>query len=197
MLSVNDSKKRAMLVDETSLNRMITRIAHEIVEKVVALETLALIGIWTRGVHLAHRIAETILRVTSTEIPVGTLDISFYRDDVYGRVDQPIVKNTDIPFNVNDKTVVIIDDVLYTGRTVRAAMDAIMDYGRPKRIMLAVLIDRGHRELPIRADIVGKNVPTRADEMVRVHMKEIDGQDEAVLCPPPSGQGEKDNSDKS
>lgn len=182
---MTDSKKETTLVDSTSLNRMITRISHEIVEKVGDLETLSLIGIWTRGVHLARRIAETVQRVTSADVPVGTLDISFYRDDVYGKVDQPIVKSTDIPFDVNDKTVVIIDDVLFTGRTVRAAMDAIMDYGRPKRIMLAVLIDRGHRELPIRADIVGKNIPTRADEMVRVHMKEIDGKDEAVLCSSP------------
>lgn len=193
---MSDSEKEATLVDATSLNRMVTRISHEIVEKVGELETFVLIGIWTRGVHLARRIAETILRVTSAEVPVGTLDISFYRDDVYGKVDQPIVKSTDIPFDVNDKTVVIIDDVLFTGRTIRAAMDAIMDYGRPRRIMLAVLIDRGHRELPIRADIVGKNIPTRADEMVKVHMKEIDGNDEAVLSAPPSGQRRNDNSGK-
>ncbi len=193
---MNDSKNEALLVDATSLNRMITRISHEIVEKVGDLEALALIGIWTRGVHMARRIAETIQRVTSTEIPVGTLDISFYRDDVYGKVDQPVVKSTDIPFDLNNRIVVIVDDVLYTGRTIRAAMDAIMDYGRPKRIMLAVLIDRGHRELPIRADIVGKNIPTRPDEMVRVHMKEIDGTDDAVLCPPPSPGGKQGSSDK-
>jgi pyrimidine operon attenuation protein/uracil phosphoribosyltransferase len=175
---------------------MITRIAHEIVEKVGELDTLALIGIWSRGVHLARRIADTVLRVASADVPVGSLDISFYRDDVYGKIDQPIVKSTDIPFNVNDKTVVIVDDVLFTGRTVRAAMDAIMDYGRPRRIMLAVLIDRGHRELPIRADIVGKNVPTRGDEMVRVHMREADGKDEAVLFTPSVRKRKKpDNSE--
>ncbi len=188
---MSQPKKETTLIDETSLNRMITRISHEIVEKVGNLDTLALIGIWTRGVHLARRISETIERVTPWDVPVGTLDISFYRDDVYGKIDQPIIKSTDIPFDVNEKTVVIIDDVLFTGRTVRAAMDAVMDYGRPKRIMLAVLIDRGHRELPIRADIVGKNVPTRGDEMVRVHMKEIDGRDEAVLCTPPSEQAKE------
>lgn len=194
---MNHGKKEARLVDETSLNRMVVRISHEIVEKVGELENLALIGIWTRGVHLARRIAETILRVVSAEVPVGSLDISFYRDDVYGKVDQPVVKSTDIPFDVNDKTAVIVDDVLFTGRTVRAAMDAIMDYGRPRRIMLAVLIDRGHRELPIRADIVGKNVPTRGDEMVRVHLKEVDGKDEAVLCTTTAGKAKKrDNSDK-
>lgn len=186
---MSDGRKETPLVDETSLNRMITRISHEIVEKVGTLENLVLIGIWTRGVYLAKRIADTISRVASVEMPVGSLDISFYRDDVYGKVDQPVVKSTDISFDVNEKTVVIIDDVLFTGRTVRAAMDAVMDYGRPRRIMLAVLIDRGHRELPIRADIVGKNVPTRADEMVRVHLKEIDGKDETILYTPFPEQG--------
>lgn len=187
-------RKETTLVDETSLNRMITRISHEIVEKVGELADLALIGIWTRGVHLARRMADTVSRVASVDVPVGSLDISFYRDDVYGKVNQPVVKSTDIPFDVNDKTVVIIDDVLFTGRTVRAAMDAVMDYGRPKRIMLAVLIDRGHRELPIRADIVGKNVPTQADEMVRVHLKEMDGKDEAVLYTPIFPEGRKGGS---
>jgi len=191
------AKTEVTLVDETSLNRMVTRISHEIVEKVGELENLALIGIWTRGVHLARRIAETIQRVASAEAPVGSLDISFYRDDVYGKVDQPVVKSTDIAFDVNDKTVVIVDDVLFTGRTVRAAMDAIMDYGRPRRIMLAVLIDRGHRELPIRADIVGKNVPTRGDEMVKVRVKEVDGRDEAILYTPTAAKAKKTgNSDK-
>lgn len=185
---VTNAETQATLVDDTSLNRMVTRISHEIVEKVGELESLALIGIWTRGVHLARRIARTISQVASAEVPVGSLDISFYRDDVYGKVDQPVVKSTDIPFDVNDRIAVIVDDVLFTGRTIRAAMDAIMDYGRPKRIMLAVLIDRGHRELPIRADIVGKNIPTRGDEMVRVHMKEVDGRDEAVLFTPPAGR---------
>lgn len=190
---MNATQKETELVNETSLNRMVARIAHEIVEKVGELDTLALIGIWTRGVCLARRLAEAIEGISSVGVPVGTLDISFYRDDVYGKVDQPIVKSTDIPFDVNEKTVVIIDDVLYTGRTIRAAMDAIMDYGRPCRIMLAVLIDRGHRELPIRADIVGKNVPTQAAEMVRVHLKETDGKDEAVLFTPAS-KGQKKQS---
>lgn len=190
---MNATQKETELVNETSLNRMVARIAHEIVEKVGELDTLALIGIWTRGVYLSRRLAEAIQGISSVEVPVGTLDISFYRDDVYGKVDQPVVKSTDIPFDVNEKTVVIIDDVLYTGRTIRAAMDAIMDYGRPSRIMLAVLIDRGHRELPIRADIVGKNVPTQAAEMVRVHLKETDGKDEAVLFTPTS-KGQKKQS---
>lgn len=194
---MTQAKTQATLVDGTSLNRMITRISHEVAEKVADLDNLALIGIWTRGVHLARRIAQTILHVASADIPVGSLDISFYRDDVFGKVDQPVVKSTDIPFDVNDRTVVIVDDVLFTGRTVRAAMDAIMDYGRPKRIMLAVLIDRGHRELPIRADIVGKNIPTREDEMVRVHMKEVDGKDEAILYTPVCKEAENaDNSAK-
>jgi pyrimidine operon attenuation protein/uracil phosphoribosyltransferase len=194
---VNATQKETELVNETSLNRMVARIAHEIVEKVGELDTLALIGIWTRGVCLARRLAEAIQGISSLEVPVGTLDISFYRDDVYGKVDQPVVKSTDIPFDVNEKTVVIIDDVLYTGRTIRAAMDAIMDYGRPSRIMLAVLIDRGHRELPIRADIVGKNVPTRPDEMVRVHLKETDGKDEAVLFTPALKSRKKESPGKS
>lgn len=194
---MNATQKETELVNETSLNRMVARIAHEIVEKVGELDTLALIGIWTRGVCLARRLAEAIQGISSLEVPVGTLDISFYRDDVYGKVDQPVVKSTDIPFDVNEKTVVIIDDVLYTGRTIRAAMDAIMDYGRPSRIMLAVLIDRGHRELPIRADIVGKNVPTRPDEMVRVHLKETDGKDEAVLFTPALKSRKKESPGKS
>jgi pyrimidine operon attenuation protein/uracil phosphoribosyltransferase len=155
----------------------VTRIAHEILERNKGAGELALAGIAARGDDLARRLAEEIARIEGDEIPVGVLDITFYRDDIGMRADAPEVHETRIPFDVTDKTVVVVDDVLYTGRTIRAAMDALMDYGRPRAIQLAVLVDRGHRELPIRADYVGKNVPTRNSELVRVLLKETDGED--------------------
>ena len=166
------------------MERMLMRIAHEIVEKHRSMESLVLVGIWTRGVHLARRISGNIKQITGADIPVGSLDITFYRDDVYGRESQPVVKSTDINFDINDKDIVIIDDVLYTGRSIRAALDALMDFGRPRRIMLAVIIDRGHREIPIRADIVGKNLPTMRDEDVKVNIKEVDDADEVIISKP-------------
>jgi len=172
------------IIDAVSLERMLMRIAHEIVEKHRSTESLVLVGIWTRGVHLAQRIAANIKQITGVETPVGSLDITFYRDDVYGRESQHVVKSTNINFNINDKDIIIIDDVLYTGRSIRAAMDALIDYGRPRRIMLAVIIDRGHRELPIKADIVGKNLPTMRDEEVKVSIKEVDGADEVIISKP-------------
>ena len=159
------------------IRRAATRISHEIVEKQAGTDGLVLIGIQRRGVPLARRIAAAILEHEGVEIPVGALDITFYRDDLSMVAQQPVVKGTDLPFDLNGSTVVLVDDVLYTGRTIRAAMDALVDFGRPQAIRLAVLVDRGHRELPIRADHVGKNVPTSREEVVRVHLEEIDDAD--------------------
>ncbi len=171
------------------LRRAVVRISHEIVEKHGGTERLALVGVQRRGVPLAHRIAESIEQHEGVRLPVGALDITFYRDDLSMVAHQPIVKGTDLPFDVNVMTIVIVDDVLYTGRTVRAAMDALMDFGRPSAIRLAVLVDRGHRELPIRADHVGKNVPTSRDEVVRVHVTEFDGTDEVLIDRLPGAEG--------
>jgi pyrimidine operon attenuation protein/uracil phosphoribosyltransferase len=167
--------RRIMTAED--VRRAITRISHEIVEKQAGTEGLVLVGIQRRGVPLAHRIAAAILEHEGAEIPVGALDITFYRDDLSLVAQQPIVKGTQIPFDLNGRTVVLVDDVLYTGRTIRAAMDALIDFGRPQTIRLAVLVDRGHRELPIRADHVGKNVPTSREEVVHVFLDEIDGED--------------------
>jgi pyrimidine operon attenuation protein/uracil phosphoribosyltransferase len=169
------SGRQIMTADE--IRRATVRISHEIVEKQAGTHGLALIGIQRRGVPLARRIAESIREHEGAELPVGALDITFYRDDLSMIAQQPIVKGTDLPFDLNGRTVVLVDDVLFTGRTIRAAMDALVDFGRPQAIRLAVLVDRGHRELPIRADHVGKNVPTSREEMVRVHLAEIDGED--------------------
>ena len=169
--------RKAEIVDETAMSRAIKRIAHEIIERNKGTENLMLIGIQRRGVPLAPRIGALIAQEEGTELPVGTLDITFYRDDLSLLDEHPQVKGTDVPANVNDQNVVLVDDVLYTGRTARAAMDAIMDMGRAKTIQLAVLIDRGHRELPIRADYVGKNVPTSHLEMIAVSVREIDGKE--------------------
>jgi pyrimidine operon attenuation protein/uracil phosphoribosyltransferase len=167
--------RQIMTADE--MRRATTRISHEIVEKQAGTQGLVLIGIQRRGVPLARRIAVAISEHEGVAIPVGALDITFYRDDLSMVAQQPVVKGTDLPFDLNGSTVVLVDDVLYTGRTIRAAMDALVDFGRPQAIRLAVLVDRGHRELPIRADHVGKNVPTSREEVVRVHLDEIDDED--------------------
>jgi pyrimidine operon attenuation protein / uracil phosphoribosyltransferase len=167
--------RQIMTADE--IRRATVRISHEIVEKQAGTAGLALVGIQRRGVPLAHRIADSIAEHEGVTLPVGALDITFYRDDLSLVALQPLVKGTDLPFDLNGATVVLVDDVLYTGRTIRAAMDALVDFGRPQAIRLAVLIDRGHRELPIRADHVGKNVPTSREEIVRVHLAETDGED--------------------
>jgi pyrimidine operon attenuation protein/uracil phosphoribosyltransferase len=159
------------------IRRATIRISHEIVEKQAGTEGLVLVGIQRRGVPLAHRIAASIEEHEGVKLPVGALDITFYRDDLSLVAQQPIVKGTDLPFDLNGRTIVLVDDVLYTGRTIRAAMDALVDFGRPTAIRLAVLVDRGHRELPIRADHVGKNVPTSREELVRVHLIEIDDEE--------------------
>jgi pyrimidine operon attenuation protein / uracil phosphoribosyltransferase len=162
------------------VRRAVTRIAHEIVER-EGPDELVLVGIADRGDHLAFRLAREIEAMEGRPLPVGVLDITFYRDDIGLTAEAPQVHETRIPFDVSGRTVVLVDDVLFTGRTVRAAMDALTDLGRPRRIRLAVLVDRGHRELPIRADFVGKNVPTRREDDVRVMVSELDGQDGAVV----------------
>ncbi len=167
--------RRIMTADE--VRRATVRISHELVEKQAGTDGLVLVGIQRRGVPLARRIADSIDENEGVRIPVGALDITFYRDDLSLVAQQPVVKGTDLPFDLNGSTVVLVDDVLYTGRTIRAAMDALVDFGRPRAIRLAVLVDRGHRELPIRADHVGKNVPTSREEVVKVRVAEIDGED--------------------
>ena len=167
-------KEKTVLMDADGLNRSLTRIAHEIIEKNKGVEDLALVGIRRRGVPLAERLAQKIQEIERKEVNVGKLDITLYRDDLTTPFDQPVLHGTEISFNIVGKKIVLVDDVLFTGRTVRAAMDAIIDLGRPLSIQLAVLIDRGHRELPIRADYVGKNIPTSRKEIVLVKLSEID-----------------------
>ncbi len=169
------------ILDATSMDRTIIRMAHEILEKNTETADIALIGIQTRGVILANRLSHAIEQIIHNVLPMGCLDINFYRDDLTKASGQPAVKKTEINFDLENKTVVLIDDVLFTGRTTRAAMDAMIDFGRPQRIQLAVLVDRGHRELPIRADFVGKNIPTSIDEDVQVRFSESDGRDEVVV----------------
>ncbi|MGC9365394.1 MAG: bifunctional pyr operon transcriptional regulator/uracil phosphoribosyltransferase PyrR [Fidelibacterota bacterium] len=174
-------KTRSQLMDETALKRTVTRLAHEIIERCKGTENIAVIGIRTRGEFVAKRIARKIEEVENTTVPVGVLDTVMYRDDFRRTKALPAMEITDIPFSVDDKILILVDDVIYTGRTIRAAMDALMDFGRPSAIQLAVLIDRGHRELPIKADYIGKSVPTAKNEEVRVQMREVDGRDEIVL----------------
>jgi pyrimidine operon attenuation protein/uracil phosphoribosyltransferase len=170
------------LLDAEDIRRALTRIAHEIVERDKGPEGIALVGIANRGDDLARRLAAEIHAIEGTTVPVGALDITFYRDDIGMKAEAPEVHETRVDFDINGKTVVLVDDVLFTGRTIRAAMDALMDFGRPFRIRLAVLVDRGHRELPIRADFVGKNVPTRRTDDVRVRVREVDGEDAVVVA---------------
>ncbi len=173
---------KAQLMDERAMHRALTRIAHEIVERNKGTENLVLIGIRRRGVPLARLLSGAIAEIEGCGLlPVGTLDISFYRDDLRLRAEQPEVIGTDVPFPLAGKTVVLVDDVIYTGRTIRAALDALMDLARAQRIQLAVLIDRGHRELPIRPDFVGKNVPTSSEELVAVNVTEFDGENSVML----------------
>ena len=172
---------KTILMDEDGIRRALTRIAHEIVEKNKGMEDLVLVGIRTRGVPLAERIAAEIERIEGVRPSVGTLDITLYRDDLSLLSYQPVVRATQIPVDIQGKTIVLTDDVLFTGRTIRAALDALIDMGRPYVIQLAVLVDRGHRELPIRADYVGKNVPTSARESVSVKLRELDAVDQVML----------------
>jgi pyrimidine operon attenuation protein/uracil phosphoribosyltransferase len=170
-------------MDADRVSRSLARIAHEIVERNRGIEQLAFVGIRTRGVPLARRIAQAIQAINDHEIPTGALDITLYRDDLMRHAvgPQPLVRRTEIPFSIDDKRILLVDDVLYTGRTIRAALDALIDFGRPKSIQLVVLVDRGHRELPIKADYVGKNLPTSLSQSVQVHLTEIDGRDQVEI----------------
>ena len=174
-------KVKSKLIDEPGFGRIITRIAHEILEQNKGSRNLILMGMRTRGEFLAKRLFLKIKEIENIELPIGVLDVTLYRDDFRTRLKQPEVSVSDITFNINDKDIILADDVLYTGRTVRSALNAIMDLGRPRSIQLFVLIDRGHRELPIRADYVGKNIPTSVDEEIKVKMTEIDSEDAIYL----------------
>lgn len=176
--------KKAEIMNRSSIARAVVRISHEIIEKNKGAANLVLIGIQRRGVPLANRIAQKIKQIEQKDVPVGILDITFYRDDLSMLASHPIINGSRLDFTITGKQIVLIDDVLFTGRTIRAAVDSIMDIGRPKLIQLAVLIDRGHRELPIRADYVGKNVPTSKKELVNVKLSEIDGKDEVSINNP-------------
>ncbi len=178
--------EKAKILDKDAIGRSLMRIAHEILEKNKGTEELCLVGIRNRGVYLAQRLAGCINKIEGKHVPVGILDITLYRDDLTLIASRPVVHKTEIGFDINGKILVLVDDVLYTGRTVRAALDALIDFGRPKSIQLAVLVDRGHRELPVRADYVGKNIPTSQKETVEVRLVEADGCDEVAIV-------EKDN----
>lgn len=169
------------LLNKKDIERIVSRIAHEIVEKNKGTEGLCLVGIQRGGVHLAQRLSARIRAIEGVNVPVGSLDISLYRDDIGIRTEHPTVRKTDIPWDINDKKIILVDDVLFTGRSIRAAMDALMDFGRPAQIQLAVLLDRGHRELPIRADFVGKNIPTALSENIQVNLEEDGLEDTVVL----------------
>ena len=171
-----------LVLDAPSIERSVVRMAHEILEKNKGTEGLVLVGIQTRGVVLAQRLSRAIEEISKSKVPLGILDINLYRDDLTKVAEQPIIHKTEINENLDDKIVVLVDDVLYTGRTIRCALDALIDFGRPKKMQLAVLIDRGHRELPIRADFVGKNIPTSEEETVHVRFKETDPQEEVVVA---------------
>jgi pyrimidine operon attenuation protein/uracil phosphoribosyltransferase len=181
-------------MDKSKMARAITRIAHEILERNGGAESLVLVGILTRGAHLASRLANKIKEIEGMEVPVGLMDINLYRDDVNFNPDQPVVRKTEIMFDIEGKHLILVDDVLFTGRTIRAALSQIIDFGRPNTVQLAVLVDRGHRQLPIRPDYVGKNIPTSFEDNVRVHFVEQDKIDEVVLYP---ASGDRDSIPKS
>jgi pyrimidine operon attenuation protein / uracil phosphoribosyltransferase len=174
-----------VVMDADRISRALTRIAHEIVERNRGVEDVALVGVRSRGVPLARRLAQSLKQITGDDVPTGALDITLYRDDLMRHQvgPQPVVRKTEIPFSIDNRTIILVDDVLYTGRTTRAALDALIDFGRPRAIQLVVLVDRGHRELPIKADYVGKNVPTSSHESVQVRLHELDGvnEDQVVI----------------
>jgi len=182
-------QEKTTIMDGEDIRRALVRIAHEIIEGNQGIKNIALVGIRTRGVPLARRIAKTMRRIEGGEVPVGTLDITLYRDDLTTISPQPVLHKTEIPFDVDRARVILVDDVLYTGRTVRAAMDALIDLGRPACIQLAVLVDRGHRELPIRADYVGRNVPTSSKEIIEVRLEETDADEGVVISELVTGGG--------
>jgi pyrimidine operon attenuation protein/uracil phosphoribosyltransferase len=173
----------ALVMDADRMARALTRMAHEILERNRGLDEIALVGIRTRGVPLARRISRSLHEINGDDVPTGALDITLYRDDLMRHPvgPQPLVRRTEIPFSIDDRKILLVDDVLYTGRTIRAALDALIDFGRPRAIQLVVLVDRGHRELPIKADYVGKNLPTSLKQSVQVQLQEIDGRDEVLI----------------
>jgi pyrimidine operon attenuation protein/uracil phosphoribosyltransferase len=171
-----------VVMDAQAIERALTRVAHEVLERNKGTDGLALVGIRTRGVYIAERLRAKIDEIEHVDVPAGIIDITLYRDDLSRSQQQPQVRGTQIPFAVDDKRLVLVDDVLFTGRTIRAALDALMDFGRPRSVQLVVLVDRGHRELPVRADYVGKNLPTAVNESVQVRLKESDGCDEVVIA---------------
>jgi pyrimidine operon attenuation protein/uracil phosphoribosyltransferase len=173
--------EKTKVMDDEQIRRALIRIAHEILERNKGTQDLCIVGIRTRGEFIARRLARNIEQIERKKVPLGILDITLYRDDLTSVAYQPIVRDTTLPFDMNDKVIILADDVLFTGRTIRAALDELIDFGRPKSIQLAVLVDRGHRELPIRADFVGKNLPTSHTEVVSVRVVEVDGVDEVVL----------------
>ena len=179
-----DRAEEKLIMDAGDIARALTRIAHEIVERNKGVKDLALVGIRTGGVHLAHRLVKRIQTIEGAQVPIGDLDITLYRDDLALRKNQPVLRKTSVPFDLADKVVVLVDDVLFTGRTIRAAMDSLMDLGRPGEIQLAVLIDRGHRQLPIKATYIGKNLPTSREEKVQVLLEECGEDDRVVISKP-------------
>ena len=185
---VTPQEIKSEVMDEVAIDRALTRIAHEILERNKGCQDLVLIGIRTRGIHLARRLAERLRAIEGEVVPLGVIDVTLYRDDLRRRADHPKVERTEIPFPLTDKRVILVDDVLFTGRTIRAALDGLMDLGRPRSIQLAVLVDRGHRELPIRADYVGRNVPTAVQESVNVRLREEDGMEQVVILERPESR---------
>ena len=175
-------KEKSSILDKAGIDKALRRIGHEIVEKVKDMDDVAIVGIKNRGAYIGERLADKIKTITGKRPAVGALDITLYRDDLTQVSEQPIVHATEIDFNIDSKVIILVDDVLFTGRTIRCALDALIDFGRPDQIQLAVLVDRGHRELPIRPDYVGKNVPTSLAEVVEVRLCETDGKDEVVIC---------------
>jgi len=182
-----EKQQEKLVMDASEVARALTRIAHEILERNKGTQEIALVGIRTGGVHLAHRLARRIQEIERMQVPIGDLDITLYRDDLSIRKDQPVLRKTSIPFNVSDLKVILVDDVLFTGRTIRAAMDGLIDLGRPAEIQLAVLVDRGHRQLPIKANYIGKNIPTSREEIVQVFLEEEGEEDRVVLLNNSSG----------
>jgi pyrimidine operon attenuation protein/uracil phosphoribosyltransferase len=185
---VTNPTVKSEVMDEVAIDRALTRIAHEILEHNKGCQGLVLVGIRTRGIHLARRLAEKLHTIEGGIVPLGVIDVTLYRDDLRRRLDHPRVERTNIAFPLTDKRVILVDDVLFTGRTIRAALDNLMDFGRPQSIQLAVLVDRGHRELPIRADYVGRNIPTAAQESVKVRLREEDSIEQVVILERPESQ---------
>ncbi len=180
---------KSRIIDQEGFERTITRLAHEILERNRGAETIVLVGVRTRGEFLARRLSQKIQQIEHRELQIGFLDITLYRDDLRNRISKPLLTGTDIPFDVTNKNIILVDDVLFTGRTVRAALDELVDLGRPATIQLVVMVDRGHRELPIKADFVGKNIPTSNEEEIKVLMNEVDGEDGVFLVEKERGKG--------